>query len=180
MLHRTHRTFILLHSCLTRSDKHIVTVVAQQAVVSSNQPRAPEKLETHATAIQGFWIVKPLWRLWGIFTKITEFCEQCWQQSLAQPLTMMKRCRNEQCPAPRAGKRWMVMMKELLPQRVTFPWQQGKTTVEMGCVNSPPVDVRLHPETIYHACLPQGARHGSVTWATFITDRVSTVSANSI
>lgn len=101
MLHRTHRTFILLHSCLTRSDKHIVTVVVQQAVVSSNQSRAPEKLETHETAIQGFWIVKPLWRLWGIFTKITEFCEQCWQQSLAQPLTMMKHCRNERCPAPR-------------------------------------------------------------------------------
>lgn len=95
-----HRTFILLHSCLTRSDKHIVTVVVQQAAVSSNQHSAPEKLETHATAIQGFWIVKPLWRLWGIFTKITEFCEQCWQQSLAQPLTMMKHCKKERCPAP--------------------------------------------------------------------------------
>lgn len=151
MLHRTHRTFILPHSCLTRSDKHIVTVVVQQAVVSSNPPSAPEKLETNTTAIQGFWIVKPLWRLWGIFTKITEFCEQCWQQSLAQPFTMMKRCRNERCPA-----------------------------LCRDTMNSPPAHVRLHPETIYHACLPQGARQGSVTWANFITDRVSTVSANSI
>lgn len=49
-----HKDFILLHSCLTRSDEHIVTVVVQQAVVSSNQRNAPDKLETHASAIQVF------------------------------------------------------------------------------------------------------------------------------
>lgn len=34
------------------------------------------------------------------FTKITESSEQFWQQSLAQPLTMMEHHINEWCPVP--------------------------------------------------------------------------------
>lgn len=39
--------------------KHIVTVVVQRAVVSSDHTIAPDKPETHATALQVFKIVKP-------------------------------------------------------------------------------------------------------------------------
>lgn len=39
--------------------KHIVTVVVQRAVVSSDRTIAPDKPETHATALRVFKIVKP-------------------------------------------------------------------------------------------------------------------------
>lgn len=39
--------------------KHIVTVVVQRAVVSSDHRIAPDKPETHATALRVFKIVKP-------------------------------------------------------------------------------------------------------------------------
>lgn len=49
-----------LHSCSTPFlQTHIVTVVVQRAVVSSDHTIAPDKPETHATALQVFKIVKP-------------------------------------------------------------------------------------------------------------------------
>lgn len=62
----------LLHSCSTPFlQTHIVTVVVQRAVVSSDHTIAPDKPETHATVFQVFKIVKPWWRSpgWAAFIR---------------------------------------------------------------------------------------------------------------
>lgn len=111
-----HKDLILLPSCLTRSDKHIVAGVSKHNKLWSalSNSSTPDKLETHAAAFQVFQIVELIVTLSSPTAPEVYFPKLQTPVSRAGPALDHDEEMND--VLLRVGKLWvMMMMKGLLP-----------------------------------------------------------------